>query len=184
MNAKSFLFAAVFVVLSFFAICFVWEARSALPENEGKDVSVGACEGGYSVTLKDDCPFQPQNLCDPKIEYDFPLILNGCKCSVVIPKLYTGCTCLQGRTHCEANDGNKILPDPEGGSVPITVDNGCGPYFEFNYEVEELPSLSYPHTCPKTGSTVTHYIKRFGCKSKDENATIKFCGDRNSTTGC
>ena len=47
MNAKSFLFAAVFVVLSFFAICFVWEIQSALPENEGKDVSVGACSGGY-----------------------------------------------------------------------------------------------------------------------------------------
>ena len=47
MNSKSFLFAAVLVILSFFAICFVLEARSALPENEVNDVSVGACVGGY-----------------------------------------------------------------------------------------------------------------------------------------
>ena len=50
MNSKSFLFAAVFAVLSFFAICFVWEMRSTLPENEVKDVSVGACTGGQAKT--------------------------------------------------------------------------------------------------------------------------------------
>ena len=54
MNSKSFLFATIFIVLSFFAICFVWEVRSALPEGGGKEIAVGACATGFkSATLKD-----------------------------------------------------------------------------------------------------------------------------------
>ena len=185
MNSKSFLFATIFIVLSFFAICFVWEMRSALPEGGGKEIAVGACATGFkSATLKDACPFRASTVCGHKIEYNVPVTLDGCNCEVVVPSLLTGCTCTQGNTACEADDGDHLSPDTEGEAVSTVIEGGCGSYFKFYFEIEDLPSLPFSHTCPKTGKSRTCYIKRSGCKPKNENPTIKSCGDRPSTSGC
>ena len=83
MNSKSFL-TAVLVAVSFFALCFVWEMRSVLPEGGGKEIAVGACAGGQaktSVVTNCELYFRPREQFYIDVTYQgqvFPIAM-GCK---------------------------------------------------------------------------------------------------------
>ena len=138
MNSKSFLFAAVFVILSFFAICFVWEARSALPENEGKDVPVGACGGGYVYVPWNGFCFKPKEPCRTVF-----LDLLGCP----IPN---GCDVYEDKGGCSFRFGVKINTDEPTDAYTFETKD-CGELQKYEHRSCDRNNLGF---CTPVGPVV------------------------------
>lgn len=184
MNSKNFLFAAVFVVLSFFAICFVWEARSALRESEVNDVSVGACvTGSISVSVPNVCHETTEEICSYTITTDYVYTLY-CGCTQLLSSYTDGCTSAFEKTKCFSSAGNGLFPDSEGDAVSLMVPYGCGLCSRYECHNIAFPSIPVDHHCPKDQNDYHYLIQQKGCERDSKLYDMPSCGDRQSTTSC
>ena len=186
MNSKNFLFAAVFVILSFFAICFVWEARSALPENEGKDVSVGACEAGFSATtVMNECPYIPEVGCLNLTEVTYTEHFK-CGCEKSLPNHVLGCLNQSSWEKCFSFDGFRLIEDPEGHSALKNNEGACGQHKVTTCIPVQNGWVIYYHICPYNNNNVYEIkLPNINCLINSSVSPVnESCGDRHSVTGC
>ncbi len=127
MNSKCFLFAAVFVALSFFAICFVWEARFVLPVDENYDVTVGSCNGSPGANQYAGCR---------RTEMRFQQRVIYIEVGGQLHPLNSGCELIGSVTVCSGENG--IVPGLSEGSCSFGTDNCSNGYYPTSYSEAEF----------------------------------------------
>lgn len=183
MNSRNFI-VTVAVAISFFTACFVWETRSALPENEGKDLSVGACHGSRSVIFPFACPYVHEDLCHTRILYDEEYSL-PCGCACIIPVRHVGCTCMEGRTACAPKNGRTLVIDAEGHEEFALEKGGCGNYDIYLYKTRAMESIPYDHSDCPNGSPDEYEIPEYECIIDEAHSPIDMpCGSLLTSKAC
>ena len=130
MNSKNFLFAAVFVILSFFAICFVWEARPALPIKNVSEAKVGSCDEASGIRQNESCVRKEMRFSQRVTD----VVVNG-----QIFHLCTGCELIGSVTVCSGETG--IVPEPGEGTYYLTSEPCTGYYVPRSYSEIESERL-------------------------------------------
>ena len=185
MNSKSFL-TAVLVAVSFFALCFVWEMRSVLPEGGGKEIAVGACVGGLCAELfPDSCESKPEEPCVTRVKYDEPYTL-PCGCIEILDVWRKGCSSSQGRTECHSKAGKRLLSDQDGDEVLDIEEGGCGDFTTFSCKRRIVGGIPVNHeNCPNGHSDYPFLIEEYDCiRDFSKPIIIRSCGDYQNTKGC
>ena len=126
MNSKSFL-TAVLVAVSFFALCFVWEMRSALPVGKNYGVTVGACNGFAGAYQYAGCR---------RNEPRFKQIVEYIEVGGQLHPLNSGCVFLGNVTVCSGENG--IVPGLSEGSCSFGTDNCTNGYRPTSYSETEF----------------------------------------------
>ena len=185
MNSKNFIIA-VAVVLSFFAICFVWEVRSDVPENEGKDLSVGACNTlRTSLLLPDACPPTPEKSCETS--YSYQTIHFNCGCEQTF-YLIAGCARPYSESACTAKDGHLAILSEEGIYVDDTKSGNCGEktgyYCETAYPGQKITlTHDFNSECPHGSFSVEKTV--YPCLRTNNRVLNLDCGTKKEVKkGC
>ena len=185
MNSKNFIIA-VAVVISFFAACFVWEARSALPEGGGKEIAVGACNTFViSILLPDACPPTPEISCETSIVYQ--TIHFDCGCEQTFP-LNSGCVRPYSESACTAKNGHLTLPSEYGIYVDDTKSGNCGEktgyYCETAYPGQKIPlTHDFDPKCPHGSCSVEKTV--YPCHRTNNRVPNLDCGTKKEVKkGC
>ncbi|MBR2694424.1 MAG: hypothetical protein IKE69_09435 [Thermoguttaceae bacterium] len=182
MNSKNFIIA-VAVVISFFAACFVWEMRSALPESEGKDVSVGSCAGGQARRIViNACVYKPQKECESVVLYDAPVPFR-CGHDVIVETLTSDCKHETSREPCYSSNGYSLNALDAGDYVQGNPAS-CGTTTV--KECKDRITNTYPlfHRCPIDNKLRKINIDVHECFEKPNSATQESCGEKATVTGC
>lgn len=187
MNSKSFLFATIFIVLSFFAICFVWEVRSALPENEGKEVSVGACMGYFAQVYSDfKCREFASQVCREHREYGGYEFDCPSHHTEPIPGIPISCESSVSSTGCTQRGGMVVDSETPGNVTFALVINGCGTRTERPCKEISTGNTRITHFCPDNHITYTVDFPTCECRldPDENNKTTKSCGSILEPNGC
>lgn len=190
MNSKCFLFAAIFVILSFFAICFIWEARSALPVNTQRDISVGSCVGGQAIGIcLNACVSKPQQFCETTVLHN-AVVPFPCGHNVIVDTLTSTCEhdaaydqpCFPSNGYylMLLESGNYVQGDPE----------SCG--IREGVECQDRVVGTYPlvHICPDNNNNgnnnkpIILQAELHECTEKPNSTTYESCGEKATITGC
>ena len=181
MNSKNFIIA-VAVVISFFAACFVWEARSALPGEMRKDISVGGCINGHARKPKTGaCQASNVKNCDTQTSYNTYIFPCGEEGSV---QLHTYCASHHSESACTESNGYILRQDQEGDYVDNSTIGGCGPKEGYKCVPGLMQSRPVTHVptldCP--GCSII--IDEYPCKKSTTPVPNLNCGNKSDVKGC
>ncbi len=190
MNSKNFLFAAVFVILSFFAICFVWEMRSALPVDTQRDISVGACVGGQARSIRiNACVSKPQQICESLVLHDV-VVPFPCGHDVTVETLTGECKHETAYDQpCLPSNGYYLMVS-EGGDYVQGDPESCGTREAVKCQDRVVRTYPLIHICPDNNNNgnnnepVILQAELHECTEKPNSTTNEPCGEKATVTGC
>ena len=186
MNSRNFIIS-VAVAISFFAACFAWETRSALPENEGKNLSVGACMGYCAQEYSDfKCREFASQVCREHHEYGEYVFDCTSHHSEPIPGFPISCESNVSSSGCTQRGGMVADTETSGNVSFAPRIDGCGTRTERPCIEDVVDIHTISHLCPDNNIPYTaDFPVCECCPNPNENTqTTKSCGSIMEPNGC